>query len=225
MTRLATSSPIPVVFQGGSGSQVGGVDAGRIVAARARVQRPFVIGQVDACAELQGKARGAVVAPLVADAAVAIISKQRRPRPARIRTGRAIHARPKSLFQRAHARQSAGARAEVLAVTARNLTGLTSERLTALPARQEGQWGAVASGRAVLALALPRLAREDQEGDGTVSADALKLGNLNGHRAYSSVSGLGRLQPRRGHFASRFYHACRRAFAPIVDAAELDRSA
>lgn len=43
-------------------------------------------------------------------------------------------------------------------------------------------------------------------GRGLNDSAALLAGTLNGHRAYSSVSGLGQLTLRRGHFVPRFYH-------------------
>lgn len=94
-------------------------------------------------------------------------------------------------------------------------SALTADALNGLAAGVVSAW----TGAVLREPALDGLSRGDK------GAAALVTGTMYGHRAYSSVSGLGRLQPRRGHFASRFYHACRRAFAPIVDAAEMERSA
>lgn len=222
--RLSAPAPVSVVLKGRAYPKVAEVAAGTVVSTGAGVQRPFIACQGDAGSKLQGKTRGTIVAPLVADATVAVISEQSRPWPACIRSASAIHTCPESRFKRSHAEQPAGASAELLAIPARNLARLATERPAALLADEAPTGGAVAVPRAVLAAALPDIGRHDLKGSATAGADAIGLDNLYGHRATPRC--LPRVLPtRRGNFMSRFYHAHQGAFAPIVDASELERSA
>lgn len=225
MRGLAAPSPVTVVLQGCAYPKMSEVHARRVVPAWAGVQRPLIVSKLHTSPKHEAEARRAIVLPLVANATISVIAQQCRPRPAPIWSGGSINSRPESLFERSHAQQATGACAELLAIPARDLARLSGEGAPALLASQMRPGRSVASPGAELPTPLANVSRHDLKGCAASSADAIALGNLYGHRAYSSVSGPGQVTLRRGRFVSKFYQMCRRAFAPIVDASEMERSA